>query len=71
MIFLISHSAVLLFVHLEQHHIVFSLDILELAVFKAVSAKPFLAPWVELKYSNTDNPSFFKIRYNWRFYNFS
>ena len=29
----------------------------ELAVFKAVSAKPFLAPWVELKYSKTDNPS--------------
>ena len=29
----------------------------ELAVFSAVSAKPFLAPWVELKYSNTVNPS--------------
>ena len=29
----------------------------ELAVFKAVSAKPFRAPWVELKYSSTDNPS--------------
>ena len=29
----------------------------ELAVFKAVSARPFLAPWVELKYSRTFNPS--------------
>ena len=29
----------------------------ELAVFRAVSAKPFLAPWVELKYSSTYKPS--------------
>ena len=29
----------------------------ELAVLSAVSAKPFLAPWVELKYSNAVNPS--------------
>ena len=29
----------------------------EFAVFKAVSAKPFLAPWVELKYSKTLKPS--------------
>ena len=29
----------------------------ELAVFKAVSARPFLAPCVELKYSNAVNPS--------------
>ena len=29
----------------------------ELAVFKAVSAKPFLAPWVELKYSKAVKPS--------------
>ena len=29
----------------------------EFAVFKAVSAKPFLAPCVELKYSSTDRPS--------------
>ena len=29
----------------------------ELAVFKAVSAKPFLAPCVELKYSKAVNPS--------------
>ena len=29
----------------------------ELAVFKAVSASPFLAPWVELKYSRTFRPS--------------
>ena len=28
-----------------------------MAVFNAVSAKPFLAPCVELKYSNTDKPS--------------
>ena len=29
----------------------------ELAVFKAVSANPFLAPWVEMKYWSTDKPS--------------
>ena len=29
----------------------------ELAVFKAVSANPFRAPWVELKYSSTVKPS--------------
>ena len=29
----------------------------ELAVFNAVSAKPFLAPCVELKYSRAVNPS--------------
>ena len=29
----------------------------ELAVLRAVSANPFLAPCVELKYSNTDKPS--------------
>ena len=29
----------------------------ELAVFNAVSASPFLAPCVELKYSKTDKPS--------------
>ena len=27
------------------------------AVFRAVSANPFLAPWVEIKYSITDKPS--------------
>ena len=27
------------------------------AVFKAVSAKPLRAPWVEIKYSNTESPS--------------
>ena len=27
------------------------------AVFRAVSAKPLRAPWVEMKYSSTDNPS--------------
>jgi hypothetical protein len=29
----------------------------EFAVFKAVSARPLRAPWVELKYSSTDRPS--------------
>ncbi len=29
----------------------------ESAVLRAVSAKPFLAPWVEIKYSNTVKPS--------------
>ena len=29
----------------------------EFAVFKAVSARPFLAPWVEVKYCSTVNPS--------------
>ena len=29
----------------------------EFAVFNAVSANPFLAPWVEIKYCNTDKPS--------------
>ena len=29
----------------------------ELAVFNAVSAKPFLAPWVEIKYWSTERPS--------------
>ena len=29
----------------------------ELAVFRAVSARPFLAPWVEIKYWSTDKPS--------------
>ena len=29
----------------------------ELAVFKAVSARPFLAPWVDIKYWRTDKPS--------------
>ena len=29
----------------------------ELAVFKAVSARPFRAPWVEMKYCSTVNPS--------------
>ncbi len=29
----------------------------ESAVFSAVSASPLRAPWVEMKYSNTDNPS--------------
>ena len=29
----------------------------ELAVLRAVSASPFLAPWVEIKYSSTLNPS--------------
>ena len=29
----------------------------EFAVFKAVSASPFLAPWVELKYSKAVKPS--------------
>ena len=29
----------------------------ELAVLSAVSAKPFLAPWVDIKYSKTDKPS--------------
>ena len=27
------------------------------AVFNAVSAKPLRAPWVEIKYSNTESPS--------------
>ena len=27
------------------------------AVLRAVSANPFLAPWVDMKYSKTDNPS--------------
>ena len=27
------------------------------AVLRAVSAKPFLAPWVEIKYSRIDKPS--------------
>ena len=27
------------------------------AVLRAVSARPFLAPWVEIKYSKIDNPS--------------
>ena len=27
------------------------------AVFNAVSAKPFLAPWVEIKYSKIESPS--------------
>ena len=29
----------------------------ESAVRRAVSARPFLAPWVEMKYSRTDRPS--------------
>ena len=29
----------------------------EFAVFSAVSANPFRAPWVEMKYSPTDSPS--------------
>ena len=28
-----------------------------MAVLRAVSAKPFLAPWVEIKYWSTDSPS--------------
>ena len=29
----------------------------EFAVFKAVSASPFLAPWVDMKYWRTERPS--------------
>ena len=29
----------------------------EFAVFKAVSASPFLAPWVDMKYCRTERPS--------------